>query len=88
MAKRQQEYQPDEQVEVPDADDMDDMTFLKHIDKRHDHETKTERALHKSAHIAEAWVGTYRAFHEYQHRVNGDDAYDHVHVWGDDDDDD
>lgn len=80
-------YDPEDQVEVPDADDMDDEVFLKHLDKRHAHETGTERALHKFPHIASAWVGTYRAFHDYQHRVNGDEAYDHVHVWDDDDDD-
>lgn len=74
------------QVEVPDADEMDDETFLKHIDHRHSHEVKTERALHKFPHIASAWVGTYRAYHEYKHRTNPGD-YDHEHVWGDDGDD-
>jgi hypothetical protein len=69
-------------VEVVDADEMDDKTFLKHLDKRHP-EIKTERALHKNPHIAEAWVGPYRAFHEYQHRT-GDNN--HEHVWEDDDD--
>lgn len=81
-------YDPDEQVEVPDADDMDDETFLKHLDKRHAHETGTEQALHQSAHIQAAWVGAYRAFHDYQHRTKPDEHYDHVHVWDEDDDDD
>lgn len=83
-----QEFDPEDQVQVPDPDEMDDETFLKHIDKRHSHETQTEKKLHKSPHIAEAWVGAYRAFHEYKHRVSGEDAYDHVHVWDDDGNDD
>lgn len=77
------EYTPDEQVEVPDADEMEDVQFLKHLDKRHSHETGTETALHESEHIQQAWVGAYRAFHEYQHRTNGDEHYDHIHVWDD-----
>jgi len=85
---RQQEYSEDERVIVPDADDMEDETFLKHLDKRHAHETGTEHALHQFPHIQAAWVGTYRAFHDYQHRINGEDAYDHEHVWDDDADDD
>lgn len=70
-------------VEVPDADDMDDETFLKHLDKRHSQDTGTERALHKYPHIQEAWVGPYRAFHEYLHRTQG--GHDHEHVWDEDD---
>lgn len=90
MPKRKEEprlYDPDEQVEVPDADDMDDETFLKHLDKRHAHETSVETQLHKSVHAREAWVGAYRAFHERQHNVNPEEHYDHVHVWDDDADD-
>lgn len=71
----------DAQVEVPDADDMDDETFLKHLDKRHSHEVKTEQALHEFPHIQAAWVGPYRAYHDYLHRTNPEDHYDHVHVW-------
>lgn len=74
------------QVEVPDIDDMDDETFLRHLDKRHAHETSVETQLHKSVHAREAWVGAYRAFHERQHEANPDEHYDHVHVWDDDDD--
>lgn len=70
-------------VEVPDADDMDDETFLKHLDKRHSEDTKTETALHKHPHIQQAWVGPYRSFHEYLHANND---YDHEHVWDEDDD--
>ena len=69
----------DERVIVPPIEEMDDETFLRHIDARHAHETKTERALHKFPHIAAAWVNGYRAYHSYLHRVKGDDAYDHEH---------
>lgn len=74
-------------VQVDDADDMEDETFLKHLDLRHAHETGTEKALHEYPHIQSAWVGAYRAFHERQHR-NNPDGYDHEHVWDDDDGDD
>lgn len=77
--QEQVEWEPDEQVEVVHADEMDDETFLKHLDKRHSHETGTERALHEFPHIQSAWVGAYRAFHEYQHRVNPTESYDHIH---------
>lgn len=76
----------DEVVEVPHADEMDNDVFLMHLDKRHAHETGVEPALHKLPHIQDAWVGPYRAFHEYQHRTNPG-AYDHEHVWDDDADD-
>lgn len=72
----------DEVVEVPDADDMDDETFLKHIDKRHSQDTGTEVALHKLPHIQSAWVGAYRAFHEFKHK-EAPDRYDHEHTWDD-----
>jgi len=71
-------------VEVPDPDDMDDLTFLQHIDKRHADETKTEKLLHRSPHIQQAWVGPYRAYHDYLHRINPG-KYDHEHVWDEDD---
>lgn len=63
-------------VEVPDIDDMDDDIFLKHLDKRHSHETGVERSLADYPHRMEAWISVYRAFHERQHRVND---HDHIH---------
>ncbi len=72
----------DELVEVPDIDEMDDETFLKHIDKRHVKDVKTEKALHSLPHIQSAWVGPYRAYHEYLHRTKPDE-HDHEHVWDD-----
>jgi hypothetical protein len=66
-------------VQVPEASDMDTMTFLKHIDARHSHEVKTEKKLAKFPHIAESWVGTYRAFHERLHMIAAPGQYDHTH---------
>jgi hypothetical protein len=63
-------------VIVPNADDMDDETFLKHLDKRHTENCSTEVALHKHPHIQQAWVGPYRAYHRYLHTIN---EYDHEH---------
>lgn len=74
-----------EKVQVPDADDMDDETFLRHLDKRHKKDTRVEKALHKSLHIQQAWIGPYRAFHHYLHKTK---TYKHEHVWDDDDSDD
>lgn len=70
----------DEPVVVDDADDMDDVTFLKHLDARHSDDVKTEQALHKHPHIQQAWVGPYRAYHDYLHDHND---YQHEHVWDD-----
>jgi hypothetical protein len=72
-------------VIVPDAELMDDETFLKHLDKRHADDTGVERVLHKSPHIQQSWVGAYRAFHEHLHDHG---EYDHEHAWDDDDSDD
>ena len=62
-------------VLVPDADDMDDETFLKHLDKRHP-ETGVEKSLVKSVHARSAWVPMYRAWHARQHR---NEEYEHEH---------
>jgi hypothetical protein len=64
-------------VSVPPIDEMDDDDFLKHLDKRHWEQTQVETALHESKHIQQAWVGPYRAFHEYVHRTQEID--DHIH---------
>lgn len=66
-------------VQVPEASDMDDMTFLKHLDARHSHEVKTEKKLAKFPHIVEAWVGPYRAFHQRLHEIAAPGQYDHTH---------
>lgn len=67
----------DDFVWVPDPDEMDDETFLKHLDKRHGEDTGVEHALHKFPHIQQAWVKQYRAFHEYLHRTKEFDDHEH-----------
>lgn len=64
-------------VEVPDADDMDDDTFLKHIEKRHAKECKVEGYIARRA--VSAWINTYRVFHERLHRIAIPGQYDHEH---------
>lgn len=64
-------------VEVPHPDDMDDETFLRHLDKRHSKDTGVEPALHKSVHAREAWVSTYRAFHEHLHKTKEYEDHEH-----------
>lgn len=66
-----------EQVEVPLADDMDDETFLKHIEHRHADECKVEEFLHR--HAVEAWVTSYRAYHERLHKIAVPGQHDHTH---------
>lgn len=67
-------------VEVPDADDMDDETFLKHIEKRHAADMKIEAGTSISRHAVNAWIGSYRAYHERLHEIK---EHDHEHVWED-----
>lgn len=64
-------------VEVPSADEMDDETFLMHLDKRHSGDTGVEPVLHKLPHIQQAWVGSYRAFHEYLHKTKEFEDHEH-----------
>lgn len=71
------------QVEVPDADDMDDETFLKHVEKRHAGQMRVENGK-VSRHAINAWIGAYRAFHEVIH--DHPERYgeqDHEHTWED-----
>lgn len=63
-------------VEVPDIEDMDDDTFLKHLDKRHRGDTGVEKSLADYPHRMQAWIGPYRAFHEHCHEQN---EYNHFH---------
>lgn len=70
-------YEPDEIVEVPDAEDMDDETFLKHIENRHARECHVEGYI--SRHAIDAWIGSYRAFHDRLHSLAVPGQYDHVH---------
>lgn len=65
-------------VEVPLAEDMDDDTFLNHLEKRHIHEVKVEGYIHR--HAVDAWIGCHRAFHDRLHQISVPDQYDHEHV--------
>lgn len=69
-------------VEVPSANDMDDETFLLHLERRHAAECRIEGYMARNA--VEAWVGTYRAFHERLHRIAAPGQHDHVHADQDD----
>lgn len=67
----------DEVVEVPHADDMDDDTFLKHLEHRHASECKIEGFIARNA--VSAWIGSYRAFHDRLHDLAAPGQYDHIH---------
>ncbi len=66
-----------EQVEVPPASEMDDDTFLKHLEKRHAKECRIEGYV--SRHSVPAWISTYRAFHDRLHQIEIPGQYDHYH---------
>lgn len=68
-----------EQVVVPMAEEMDDETFIRHIEARHAKECKVEGYIHR--HAVDAWIGVYRAFHERLHRIAVPGQHDHVHEW-------
>jgi hypothetical protein len=68
-------------VEVPIADEMDDETFLKHLERRHADECKFETpGVGMTARRAmDAWLPTYRAFHDRLHKIEQPGQYDHTH---------
>lgn len=69
-------HNPDDVVEVVDADEMDDTTFIKHMEKRHQGDTGIES---HHLHAMDAWVPAYRAFHDRLHRIAMPGQYDHTH---------
>jgi len=76
-------------VTVPHAEDMDDETFLKHIDKRHRQDTKHDgqNVLFPKS-TWHAWVPLYRTWHERLHEISIPGQYDHEHLppsWLEDD---
>ncbi len=79
MGKRKKQVEPEDVVSVPMAHDLDDETFLKHLDARHSDEVKQEKALAKSPHIMVAWVSAYRAFHQRLHDIAAPGQHDHEH---------
>lgn len=64
-------------VDVPHAEDMDDETFIKHIEARHAAECKVEGYIAREA--VPAWINTYRAFHERLHSIAVPGQYNHIH---------
>lgn len=69
-------------VEVPEAEDMDDETFIKHLELRHAQDTGVEGYM--TRHNIPIWVGMYRTFHERVHRLATPGQYDHTHEEEDD----
>lgn len=68
---------PVEIVEVPAADEMDDETFIKHLEHRHSDECKIERVV--ARHNTHVWLPMYRKFHDRLHSLATPGQYDHVH---------
>jgi hypothetical protein len=65
------------QVIVPEAEQMENDIFMLHLEHRH-----PEAPAEKGYRLAmEAWIGTYRAFHERCHRIATPGQHDHVHEW-------
>lgn len=71
----------EDQVEVPLPEDMDNETFLKHIELRHAKECKIEGFVHR--HNVHVWIGMYRIFHDRLHKLAAPGQHDHYHA-GDD----
>lgn len=65
-----------EVVTVPNADDMDDETFLKHMDKRH-----TRQGFHFSTkHITDDQIELWRKYHDRLHEIAVPGQFDHEHL--------
>lgn len=71
---------PEEVISVPSADDMDNETFLRHMDARHAHEV-LNGPLSVDPSPVDAWVSPYRAFHDNLHAIAVPGQYDHEHLW-------
>ncbi len=65
-------------VEVPVSEEMDNETFLLHLEHRHRAEAKIED--YTKTHGVESWIGVYRAFHDRLHRIAIPGQHDHVHT--------
>jgi hypothetical protein len=74
-------HSPEDVVTVPNPEDMDDETFLKHIDKRHRQDTKHngDNVLFPKS-TWTAWVPLYRSWHERLHAISLPGQYDHEHL--------
>jgi hypothetical protein len=69
----------EEVVEVPLAEEMDDETFIKHVEHRHANDVKMEGGT-MSRHAMQAWLPSYRAFHERLHDIARPGQYNHEHA--------
>lgn len=76
--KRWRLFDVEEQDLVPVGEDMEDETFLKHLEKRHADDVKFE-TVPVARRAVEAWLPTYRAFHDRLHKLGPRSHYDHVH---------
>lgn len=65
---------------VPASDEMDNDTFLRHMDKRHSHEV-LDGPLHPHPQHDDVWVGPYRANHDRLHDLASPGEYDHEHLF-------
>lgn len=71
--------EPVKKRQVVCADDMDNETFLKHMDKGHAREV-ANGPLAGSLGVDDGWVGPYRAFHDRMHELHHE-TQDHEHLW-------
>lgn len=67
-------------ITVPSIDDMDNETFLKHMDARHAADV-IDGPLSAHPDRADEWVAPYRAFHERLHELALPGQYGHEHLW-------
>jgi hypothetical protein len=78
MAKKVWDLTTKEVVCVPLAEDMDDETFIKHLELRHPKDVKME-GTSISRRAMSSWIGAYRAFHDRLHQIATPGQYDHYH---------
>lgn len=69
----------DIEAEVVAIEDMDNDTFLKHMDARHGLSVRNG-PLSNHPDRDDGWIQPYRAFHDRLHDVHHEHI-DHVHLW-------
>lgn len=67
-----------EPVGVPLAEDMEDEIFIKHLEHRHGKDCGFEKP-EVARRAIDAWLPSYRAFHDRLHTLETPGQYDHVH---------
>ena len=68
-------------IEVQNGDEMDNLTFLKHMDKRHSEVVLNGPLAESRTPPYDSWVGPYRAFHDNLHNIAVPGQLDHEHLW-------